>query len=117
MRPLTSSERTSWPEVVENESRINAVRMRDPFLNQPLQLTRYAAAVFVFEAGFTQHRPDVLPRVMAYEHRQQLVRIQSVGLSATGSAIDFDAGRIHDDVVHAQLSEPAMQPPPIAARF
>src|SRR5437899_6546508 len=56
----------------------------------------------------------MLARVMANEHRQQLVGIQPIGLGSPCASIDLDACRINHDVVNAQLAQPAVQPPAVA---
>src|SRR2546422_9988295 len=56
----------------------------------------------------------MLARVMANEHRQQLVGIQPIGLGSPCASIDLDACRIDHDVVDAQLAQPAVQPPAVA---
>ncbi len=52
--------------------------------------------------------------MVANQHREQLVTVQPVGLGAPRAAIDFDARRIHHDVVDTVRDEPAVQPEAVA---
>jgi hypothetical protein len=57
------------------------------------------------------------PPEVAQQHRQQLATVEAIGLGPPGPAIDFDAGRVHHDVVDTLRKKPAVQPEAVAARF
>src|SRR5687768_932452 len=59
----------------------------------------------------------MLATMMPDKHRQQLVCVKPIGLGPPSSPADLDARRVDHDVVHALLTEPAMQPPAVAPRF
>ena len=50
-------------------------------------------------------------------HREQLATVESIGLRPPPPAIDFNAGRVHHEVVDALLEKPAVQPEAVAARL
>jgi hypothetical protein len=76
-----------------------------------------ASLVFLAFGGLAQYRPHALAVMVPHQHRLQLVAIESVGLGTPRAPVDLDAGSIDHDVVHAQLSEPAVKPPAVASGF
>jgi hypothetical protein len=73
---------------------------------------------FVLRGRDADHFPQ--PRLAqheAYQHGQQLLHGQFVGLRPAVSPVHFDAGRIHHDVLHPVGLEKPMQPEAIASRF
>ena len=102
-------------QVVQYQQRADAVRVRDAFARQSLQLSVLATRIFIFSAGLVQHRPDALAGVVPDEHSQQFVGIQPVCLGLPSSAVDFDARWINDDVADAELAQPSMEPPAVPA--
>src|SRR6202521_1238836 len=74
--------------------------------------------VFFLRRGHPHHRPyPSFSTGIAQQHRQQLVAIQPVGLGAPSAAVDFNARRIHHDVVDTVFDEPAVQPEAITPRL
>ncbi len=82
---------------------------------QSPQFPVHSPRVFLLRRGHPHHRPHpALARVVANQHREQLVTVQPVGLGPPRAAVDFNARRIHHDVVDTLLDEPAVQPEAVA---
>ena len=113
--PVASADDDARTQVVQHQQRADAVGVGRALVHQPLQFTVRAARVFVRGRRLVQHRPDALAAVMAQQHRQQLVAIESVGLCTPGAPVDFDARRVDHDVVDALSDQPPVQPPTVAA--
>ena len=71
--------------------------------------------VLILDARFAQHRPHALAGMVADQQREQLVSVEPISLGSACETIDLDAGRVNNDVVHAQLAQPSMEPPAIAS--
>src|SRR5262249_48166107 len=85
---------------------------------QPLQFPVHSSRVLLLRRGPPQHRPSpTLARVVANQHRQQLVTVQSVGLHSPRPAVHFDARRIHHHVVDTLFDKPTVQPEAVAPRL
>jgi len=103
MRPVTPANNDVRTQVVQYQKGADAVRVRGTFMRQPVQFAMQAPCVFVHGRRFIQYRPDAFARVMAQQHRQQLVAIEAVGLGTTGTPVDFDTCRINHDVVDSLI--------------
>jgi hypothetical protein len=58
-------------------------------------------AVFFLYTRDTHDTPHPLfPSDIAQEHGEQLMHIEAIRLRSTVTTIDFNAGRVHDDVLH-----------------
>ena len=57
------------------------------------------------------------PRRPAQQQRQQFADVEPIGLRPPRFALHFNARRIHHDIAHALLHQPAMQPEAIATGF
>src|ERR1700676_2751060 len=85
--------------------------MSSALLPQPPQFPMRPPRVFLLRRRYPHHRPhSTLASAVANQHCQQLVAVQPVGLGAPRAAIDFNARRIHYDVVDTVFDEPAVQP-------
>jgi hypothetical protein len=85
---------------------------------EPDQLAVELPAILVVHRGDADHRPGVLlAAVPADEHRDQLGRVEAVGLGAALAAIDFDRGRVDHEVPDPFLGQEAMEPEAVAAGF
>jgi hypothetical protein len=82
---------------------------------QPPEFPVCPPRVFLLRRGHPHHRPHPrLVRVVANQHREQLVAVQPVSLGAPRAAVDFNARRIHHDVVDTVRDQPAVQPEAVA---
>ncbi len=78
-----------------------------------------APVVFLLRLGDARDRPNARSarRVIAHEHRLQLVAVKPVCLGATRTAVHLDTGRIHHEIHDALFSQPAVQQETVAACF
>jgi hypothetical protein len=104
--------------VVQYQQRPDPIGMRRALSPELIELPMRAPGVFLRRRGHSYHRPDspLAPEV-AHQHRQQLAAVEPIGLGPPRPAIDFDAGRVHHDVVDALLKQPPVQPEAVAARL
>jgi hypothetical protein len=74
------------------------------------------AAVFCLHAGDTDNTPHSLfSSNVAQEHGEQLGHIETIRLRPTVTAIDFNARRVHHEVLHPRGDPAAVEPEPIPA--
>src|SRR5207237_3747926 len=76
------------------------------------------AGVFLLGRGHVDNAPESpLSGEVPQQHREQLLRIEPVRLDAASPAVDFDRGRVHDQVLHTHYFEKPMEPESVLARL
>jgi hypothetical protein len=76
------------PEVVQYQQGTDPVGVRGMLLAQAFELAVQAPVVLLLGRGNACHRPHApLARVIAHEHRQQLVAVKPVCLGAARTAV------------------------------
>jgi hypothetical protein len=73
-------------------------------------------AIFFLHTRDPHDTPHPLfPSDIAPEHGEQLMHIDAIRLRSTVTTIDFNTGRVHDDVLHPLSHSTAVEPEPIPA--
>ena len=76
------------------------------------------ATIFCLEGRHPYHPPDLLlTGLVTDQHRHQFAQIDPISLDPAKTTVDFQTGRVDDDIVNAGFDQGAMQPEAIPARF
>ena len=87
-------------------------------LNEGSVLPLEGPSILVFDRRHPDDAPDlVFVERFPKQHREQLLGVQAVGCSASGSTVDLDARGVDDAVVDAVRTEEAVNPEAIAPRL
>src|SRR5580692_9626938 len=98
------------------EQTLDPIGVRSPLGLQLNSLAVKLAAIFLFDTGDGDDRPDfMLPEIPADQHRDKLASVETIGFSASLASVDLNARRVDDDVTDARVNEVVIQPEAVTA--
>ena len=105
-------------EALRREQPLDAVDDPRPIPFRGRQGAMELTAIFFRHTGDTNDTPHPLfPGDITEEHGEQLMHLATIRLRSTVTTIDFNAGRVHADVLHPLSHSTAVEPKAIPAGF
>src|SRR5919108_774647 len=97
---------TSQQNALRSQQPFDPIDLASPFGFQTHQLSVKLPAIFFLRARRMHDTPNLLlAPAVPNQHHQKLSHVQTIGLGAPCTSIDFNAGRIHHVIVHPYVKQ------------
>ncbi|CAN7484072.1 hypothetical protein LJR029_000872 [Caballeronia sp. LjRoot29] len=110
MRPSAPTDALD-PQVVQHQQRTDPVAVGGALLPQTPEFPMHAPLILLLGRWDPRDRPHPpFTRVVAHQHRQQLVAVEPIRLRTACPPVHFDTGRVNYEVGDPLSAQPAVQP-------